>query len=123
MIGLENKSKRTIQRGDIYFADLNKGLGSEQRGTRPVVIIQNNTGNCFSPTVIVAAITGKINNKTILPTHCELSFTKNLKLQSTVLTEQISTLDKKRLKNFIGKLNSNDIDSLDKALSVSLGLL
>lgn len=113
---------RQIQRGDIYFAELNDGIGSEQSGNRPVVIIQNNLGNTFSPTVIVAAITGKRKSKANLPTHCELSKIKNLKLNSMALAEQILTLDKSRLSNYVGSLNEDDLEKLSQALSISLAL-
>lgn len=117
---IQNSDTQEYQRGDIYFADLSDGLGSEQGGTRPVVIIQNDTGNYFSPTVIVAAITGKKINKTLLPTHCVIS---QLQTKSIVLTEQIFTLDKRRLKEFVCSLKIKDIQLLNNALSVSLGLI
>ncbi len=116
---IQNSDTQEYQRGDIYFADLNDGLGSEQGGTRPVVIIQNDIGNYFSPTVIVAAITGKKNNRTLLPTHCVIS---QLQTKSIVLTEQIFTLDKRRLKEFVCSLKIKDIQLLNNALSVSLDL-
>lgn len=114
--------RRNIKRGDIYFANLNQGIGSEQQGTRPVVIIQNNLGNTHSPTVIVAAITGKRKLKNPLPTHCELSQIKNLKFNSMALAEQLLTLDKSRLQNYVGSLNDTDLNNLNHALSISLAL-
>ena len=90
-----------IMRGDIFCANLNNGIGAEQRGYRPVLIIQNNTGNKFSPTVIVAVITGQIHHKARMPTHCQLSSHSALSIPSMALLEQITTIDKRRLKKYI----------------------
>jgi len=111
-----------IVRGDIFYANLNHGIGSEQSGYRPVLIIQNNMGNRFSPTVIVAAITGKIHFKARVPTHCILGFSHELTIPSMVLLEQIITIDKRRLKRYIGRISEEDISLIDKALSISVGL-
>ena len=111
-----------IVRGDIFYANLNRGIGSEQSGYRPVLIIQNNIGNRFSPTVIVAAITGKIHYKARLPTHCILDASQELSIPSMVLLEQIVTIDKSRLKRYIGRINHDNILLLNKALSISVGL-
>lgn len=111
-----------VKRGDIYYADLSPVVGSEQGGIRPVLIIQNDVGNKFSPTVIAAAITSKIN-KAKMPTHIELSAKDyGLNKDSVILTEQIRTLDKKRLKERIGKLDGELMDKVDEALSISFGL-
>lgn len=112
--------KKTYYRGDVYMADLGQGIGSEQGGSRPVVIVQNDTGNHFSPTVIVAAMTSKGNSKAKLPTHFVLeSFTKP---PSLVLCEQVRTLDKQRLRERLGRLTQKEIQQLNYALAVSFGL-
>ena len=113
---------RTYLRGDMYYADLGQGIGSEQAGYRPVVIIQNNTGNKHSPTVIVAAISSKVGVKPKLPTHYFINAECGLKLPSIVLMEQIRTLDKQRLTKYIGRLSSKHIQGLNHALAVSVGL-
>lgn len=111
-----------VKRGDIYYADLSPVVGSEQGGIRPVVIIQNDIGNKYSPTVIVAAITSQIN-KAKLPTHVEISsIDYGLNKDSVVLLEQIRTLDKKRLKEKIGRMKDEDMTLVDEALLVSVGL-
>jgi mRNA interferase MazF len=110
-----------INRGDLYYADLNPVVGSEQGGIRPVLIIQNDVGNRHSPTVIVAAITSKAMKAT-LPTHCLLSVESGLDRDSVALLEQIRTIDKRRLKEHIGALGKDDMQTVDKALAVSVGL-
>lgn len=112
-----------IKRGDIFYADLSPVVGSEQGGVRPVLIVQNNMGNKFSPTVIVAAITSQ-QTKTKLPTHILLN-TKDsgLPKHSVVLLEQIRTLDKKRLKEKTGCIDRFSMNRINRALSVSFGLL
>lgn len=111
-----------IKRGDIYYADLSPVVGSEQGGVRPVLIVQNNVGNKYSPTVIAAAITSQIN-KAKMPTHIELE-AKNYGLtkDSVILMEQIRTIDKKRLKEKMGTLDPDHISRVNNALSVSFGL-
>ena len=113
----------TIKRGDMFYADLSPVVGSEQGGIRPVVIIQNDLGNKYSPTVIAAAITSK-TNKTKLPTHIEIQGnTKGLKNDSVILTEQIRTIDKSRLKEKIGHIDDIKImNKINNALGVSFGL-
>ena len=111
-----------VKRGDIYYADLSPVVGSEQGGIRPVVIIQNDIRNKYSPTVIVAAITSQIN-KAKLPTHVEISsIDYGLNKDSVVLLEQIRTLDKKRLKEKIGRMKDEDMALVDEALLISVGL-
>ncbi len=111
-----------VKRGDIFYADLSPVVGSEQGGIRPVIIIQNDVGNKYSPTVIVAAITSQIN-KAKLPTHVEISSEEyGLNKDSVVLLEQIRTLDKKRLKEKIGHMTDSDMKKVDEALSISVGL-
>ena len=112
----------TVKRGDIYYADLSPVIGSEQGGVRPVVIIQNDIGNKYSPTVIAAAITSQIN-KAKLPTHIEISAEKyGLLKDSVILLEQIRTIDKKRLKEKMGHLDEVAMLLVDEALFVSFGL-
>lgn len=114
--------KNTILRGDMFYADLNPVIGSEQGGTRPVLIIQNNIGNRHSPTVIVAAITSKADTKAQLPTHISLAAVHGLEQHSLVLLEQIRTIDRKRLKDFVGTLDEDTMLQIDKALAVSVDL-
>ncbi len=109
-----------IKRGDIYYADLSPVIGSEQGGIRPVLVIQNDVGNKYSPTVIAAAITSQLN-KARLPTHIELDTTTGLPKDSVVLTEQLRTLDKQRLKDKIGALNPDAMRKVNNALMISLG--
>lgn len=113
--------KKYIRRGNIYYADLNPVTGSEQGGIRPVLILQNNIGNRNSPTTIIAAITGR-SIKSPLPTHVELSTAPGLPKNSTVLTEQIRTIDEKRLRGFVCTLDAKQINAADRALAVSVGL-
>ncbi len=111
-----------IKRGDLYYADLSPVVGSEQGGIRPVLIIQNDIGNKYSPTVIVAAITSQIN-KAKLPTHIEISANEyGLNKDSVILLEQIRTIDKKRLREKIGCLDKNMMVKIDNSLQISLGL-
>ncbi len=111
-----------IKRGDIFYADLSPVVGSEQGGIRPVLIVQNDVGNKYSPTVIAAAITSQ-QFKTKMPTHiCVNASVCGLSKDSVVLLEQIRTLDKKRLKEKMGNLPETDMDRIDNALSVSIGL-
>ncbi len=110
-----------IKRGDLYYADLSPVVGSEQGGVRPVLIVQNDVGNKYSPTVIVAAITSQIN-KARIPTHIELSAQKyGLSKDSVVLLEQLRTLDKRRLQEKIGRLDDYSMAYVDNALMISLG--
>lgn len=109
-------------RGDMYYADLGRGIGSEQKGYRPVLIIQNNVGNKHSPTVIIAAITSQVGVKAKLPTHYFVNTESGLEAPSIVLLEQIRTIDKKRLDSYIGHLSDTHINGIDKALAISVGL-
>lgn len=113
----------TVKRGDIYYADLSPVIGSEQGGVRPVLIVQNDVGNKFSPTVIAAAITSQ-RFKTSLPTHIQVDAEDcGLSKDSIVLLEQVRTLDKRRLKERMGNLDETDMSRVNRALSVSLGIL
>ena len=111
-----------IRRGDIYYADLSPVVGSEQGGIRPVLIVQNNVGNRFSPTVIAAAITSqqsKANLPTNIPLHADSS---GLAKDSVVLLEQVRTIDKKRLKEKMGTVDENSMNEINNAISISFGL-
>ena len=111
-----------IVRGDIYYADLSPVVGSEQGGVRPVLVIQNNVGNKFSPTVIIAAITSQLS-KAKLPTHIELNKEQyNLVKDSVVLLEQIRTLDKRRLKDKICSIDDTTMHRVEVAMMISLGI-
>lgn len=112
-----------IKRGDIYYADLRPVIGSEQGGIRPVLIIQNDTGNKHSPTVIVAAITSKMN-KAKLPTHIEIDSKQyDIVKDSVILLEQLRTIDKKRLKDKVCHLDGDILQKVNQALLVSLELI
>ena len=112
----------TVKRGDIYYADLSPVVGSEQGGLRPVLIIQNDVGNKYSPTVIAAAITSKLG-KSKMPTHIDVYADKfGLAKDSVILLEQIRTIDKKRLKEKMGHLDTGIMQQVNSALSVSFGL-
>ena len=111
-----------VKRGEIYYADLSPVVGSEQGGIRPVLIVQNNVGNRYSPTVIAAAITSQ-QNKAKMPTHIELSArTYGLAKDSIVLLEQIRTLDKRRLRERMGCLDEAAMQKVDSAIAISFGL-
>jgi len=110
------------KRGAIFYADLIQGSGSEQSGRRPVLIIQNDIGNKNSDTVIVAAITSKTERKYIMPTHCRIQAQHGLTRVSYILLEQIHTIDKSRLQEYVGALNAKAIRKVNRALAVSVGL-
>ena len=115
-------TKLNVKRGDIFYADLSPVVGSEQGGIRPVIVIQNDIGNKYSPTVIVAAITSQIN-KAKLPTHVEISSEEyGLNRDSVVLLEQVRTLDKRRVKEKIGHMTDEDMKKVNKAMMISLSL-
>ncbi len=112
-----------IKRGYIFYADLSPVIGSEQGGVRPVLVIQNNIGNKYSPTVIIAAITSQID-KAKLPTHLEISAKlSNLEKDSVILLEQIRTIDKQRLQKKVAELDDDMMLSVSEALKISLGLI
>ncbi|PWF99305.1 type II toxin-antitoxin system PemK/MazF family toxin [Levilactobacillus bambusae] len=115
-------SSAEIKRGDIFFADLSPVIGSEQGGTRPVLIVQNNVGNHYSPTVIVAAITARMT-KTKMPTHIVITAEKTgIERDSIILCEQVRTIDKQRLKDWVTHLGPTVMSKVDAALETSLGL-
>ena len=111
---------KDIKRNEIYYADLNPVIGSEQGGIRPVLVIQNDMGNKYSPTTIVAAITSR-QTKAKLPTHIEIG-EEVFEKDSVVLLEQIRTVDKSRLKEYVGKLDNRTMDKVNKAISISVAL-
>lgn len=120
---LRSVNRVIVKRGDIYYADLSPVIGSEQGGVRPVLIIQNDIGNKYSPTVIATAITSQIN-KAKLPTHIEISAQDyGLAKDSVILLEQLRTIDKRRLREKIGHLDDELMDMVNDALNISLGLL
>lgn len=111
-----------IRRGDVFLADLSPVVGSEQGGLRPVLIVQNDVGNKYSPTVIVAAITSQIA-KSKLPTHIEIKANEfGLSKNSVLLLEQVRTIDKRRLRQKLGKFDNSTMEKVDEALLISLGL-
>ena len=117
-----NSVDTSVKRGDIYYADLSPVVGSEQGGVRPVLIVQNDTGNRYSPTVIAAAITSQ-TNKAKLPTHIPLAAPDcGLPRDSVVLLEQIRTLDKRRLRERMGRVDGEIMGKIDAAIAVSFGL-
>lgn len=112
-----------VKRGDIFYADLSPVIGSEQGGVRPVVVVQNDVGNKYSPTTIVAAITSQLN-KTKLPTHVKVRAHDNdLPKNSVILLEQIRTIDKKRLREKIGSFSIDTMREIDNAIKISLNLV
>ena len=111
-----------VKKGDLYFADFSPVIGSEQGGVRPVLVVQNNVGNKYSPTIIVAAVTSQ-KNKAQLPTHVSIDAAGNgLSKNSVVLLEQLRTIDKSRLRERIGTLNQELMPDVNEALGVSLGI-
>lgn len=109
-------------RGELYYADLGRGIGSEQEGCRPVVILQNDVGNTYSPTTIIAPISRRSHTKANLPTHYPIEPSAGLAQPSTILMEQIRVIDKQRLKHRLGVLSRTDIRGMEKALLVSVGI-
>lgn len=113
--------RKVIRCGDLFYADLNPIVGSEQGGTRPVLVLQNDVGNYFSPTLIAAAITSR-KDKTSLPTHILLENVPGLAPTSLLLLEQLRTTDRKRLRGYIGKISRKKMKEIDFGLSISLGI-
>lgn len=110
-------------RGELYYADLGHGMGSEQQGCRPVLILQNDSGNVYSPTTIIAPISRQSHSKAKLPTHCPIAPTSGLEQPSIILLEQIRVIDKGRLERRIGMLSGKDMKEIDRAIKVSVGLI
>lgn len=116
------KENWIYRRGDIYNADLDPVIGSEQGGVRPVVVIQNNTGNRYSPTLIVATVTTKIHKKSNMPTHLIIRSNPAFKEASVVQLEQLRTIDKRRIDNYLGKVTTREMEKIERALAVSLAM-
>ena len=116
------KDTWTYRRGEIYLADLGKPIGSVQGGCRPVAVIQNDVGNQYGPTLIVAPITSRIWKKAEQPTHYRLEKMECLSESSMVLLEQITTIDKSRVKKYLGKLDKSQMNKIDYCIEISLGL-
>lgn len=113
--------RKAIRRGDLFYADLNPVVGSEQGGIRPVLVIQNDVGNYFSPTVVAAAITSR-KAKNSLPTHILLENVPGLAPTSLLLLEQLRTIDRKRLRGYIGRISKEKMLEVDAALAISIGI-
>ena len=113
--------RKAIRRGDLFYADLNPVVGSEQGGIRPVLVIQNDVGNHFSPTVVAAAITSR-KAKNSLPTHILLENVPGLAPTSLLLLEQLQTIDRKRLRGYIGRISKEKMLEVDAALAISIGI-
>ena len=113
--------RKAIRRGDLFYADLNPVVGSEQGGIRPVLVIQNDVGNHFSPTVVAAAITSR-KAKNSLPTHVSLENVPGLAPTSLLLLEQLRTIDRKRLRGYIGCINKEKMLEVNAALAISVGI-
>ena len=113
--------RKAIRRGDLFYADLNPVVGSEQGGIRPVLVIQNDVGNHFSPTVVAAAITSR-KAKNSLPTHILLENVPGLASTSLLLLEQLRTIDRKRLRGYIGRISKEKMLEIDAALAISIGI-
>lgn len=113
--------RKAIRRGDLFYADLNPVVGSEQGGIRPVLVIQNDMGNHFSPTVVAAAITSR-KAKNSLPTHILLENVPGLAPTSLLLLEQLRTIDRKRLRGYIGRISKEKMLEVDAALAISIGI-
>ena len=109
-------------RGNIYYANMEPNVGSEQGGERPVVVLQNDTGNKHSPTLIIATLTSRVDKKRHLPTHVLLDHNPELKVPSIVQLEQIFTIDKRRLQRFIGNASAEEMVQIEAALKISLGM-
>ena len=116
------KENWVYRRGDIYMANLNPFKGSEQGGTRPVLVLQNNTGNLFCPTLIVAPLTTQVNKKKDQPTHYLLSGVRGLPEDSVALLEQIMTIDKSRVISYLGTVSKEEMRGVGEAIKVSLGI-
>ena len=110
------------QRGDVYLADLNPFFGSEQGGTRPVLVLQNDAGNFFSPTLIVAPMSSQVDKRTDLPTHIVLEQVRGLEGPSLIMLEQLKTIDKRRVRSYAGKLTKEQMAEVEAALTGTLGI-
>ena len=113
---------KKILRGDMFYANLGRGIGSEQKGYRPVLVIQNDVGNKFSSTIIVATITSRVGIKAKLPTHTLINNFEGLDKNSIILLEQVRTIDKQRLEQYLGMIPDDMVARVDKALAISVAL-
>lgn len=111
-----------VRRGDIFYADMGENVGSEQNGMRPVLVLQNDVGNEHSPTIIVAVLTSKVK-KMYMPTHVYVGARFGLTEESVVLTEQLSTIDRRRLRGYVGSVDRPTMKKVEQAIQISLGLL
>lgn len=109
-----------VKRGDVFYADLDPIIGSEQGGVRPVMVVQNNVGNKYSPTIVVLPISSA--KKTNMPTHIRICGSKMLPKNSIVLAEQIRTIDRNRLQNYVGSVGLEVMEKVDKAVKISIGV-
>ena len=114
--------EKKVNKGDIYYANMNGTVGSEQNGTRPVIVVQNDIGNKYSPTIIVVPLTSQIDLKMSQPTHYYLKAFVNIRYDSIVLTEQIRAIDKQRLKEKIGNINYKTMQEIDEKMMIALGI-
>lgn len=114
--------KKGVNKGDIYYANMNGTVGSEQSGTRPVIIVQNDIGNKYSPTIIIVPLTSQTDLKMSQPTHYYLKAFGNIRYDSIVLTEQIRAIDKQRLKEKIGNINHKTMQEIDEKMMIALGI-
>jgi mRNA interferase MazF len=110
------------KRGDVYWADLNPFFGSEQGGTRPVLVLQNDAGNFFSPTLIIAPMSSQVDKRTDLPTHIVLEQVRGLEGPSLIMLEQLKTIDKRRVRSYAGKLTKEQMTEVEAALTGTLGI-
>ena len=116
------RSDWIYKRGDVYWADLNPFFGSEQGGTRPVLVLQNDAGNFFSPTLIVAPMSSQVDKRTDLPTHIVLEQVRGLDGPSLIMLEQLKTIDKRRVRSYAGKLTKEQMAEVEAALTGTLGI-
>ena len=119
---MNTKLHPTVHRGDIFYADMGMNVGSEQNGMRPVLVLQNDVGNEHSPTIIVAVLTSKVK-KMYMPTHVYVGARFGLTEESVVLTEQLSTIDRRRLRGYVGSVDRPTMKKVEQAIQISLGLL
>ena len=119
---MNTKLHPAVHRGDVFYADMGVNVGSEQNGMRPVLVLQNDVGNEHSPTIIVAVLTSKVK-KMYMPTHVYIGARFGLTEESVVLTEQLSTIDRRRLRGYVGSVDRPTMKKVEQAIQISLGLL
>lgn len=119
---MNTKLHPAVHRGDVFYADMGVNVGSEQNGMRPVLVLQNDVGNEHSPTIIVAVLTSKVK-KMYMPTHVYVGARFGLTEESVVLTEQLSTIDRRRLRGYVGSIDRPTMKKVEQAIQISLGLL